>query len=81
MKNKKKNYCECLVCGCEFMITLGAVYLVQDEPTLADRLSCKAPTVFNAIDCPNCGCQMILKGRIPKVVINAKALPETPKGD
>lgn len=71
---RKKNYRECSVCGCEFQITLGAVYLAQDEPTLADCLSCKAPTIFNAIDCPNCSCQMILKSRLPKMA----ATPELP---
>lgn len=36
--------------------------------TVIDFLTGKKNTVFNAIDCPNCGCQIILKKRVPTMV-------------
>ncbi len=74
---KKKKYCECSVCGYEFFITSSSVYLAQNEPTIAEYLSGRTPAIFNATDCPNCSCQLILKDRVPKMV----EAPELPEGE
>lgn len=64
----EKN-CVCSVCGHEFAIMKDSVYLAQEKSTLFERMGGNEPTVFNAIDCPNCSCQMILKERVPKIVL------------
>lgn len=74
---KEKNRIECSVCGHKFPIEKKSVYQVQDQPSFSDLLTGKTPVIFNAIDCPECGCQMVLKGRIPAVVAQPEAEAET----
>jgi len=69
-----KNRCKCSVCGHKFAINKSSVYLTQETSTLADRLFGKTPNVFNAIDCPNCNCQMLLKERMPRLDLT-KVIP------
>lgn len=56
---------KCSVCGKRFMPYKESVYLASETPTFGTFFLTKAPTAYDAIDCPRCGCQKLLKIRIP----------------
>ena len=57
---------KCSVCGKRFAPCKESVYLASESTSLTDVFT-KAPRVYDAIDCPGCGCQILLKIRIPKI--------------
>lgn len=54
------------MCGFQIEIKKELVYTAVEPRSFADCLS-KPETKFSAIDCPNCGCQIMLAIRAPKV--------------
>ena len=58
---------KCCVCGMRFEPRKEAVYQVTESLSVAQVLTDAAKT-FDAMDCPRCGCQQVLKVRMPKVV-------------
>lgn len=56
----------CSVCGKWFKIFRTVTYQVRDDPHGLAVLT-NASTLKDAIDCPRCGCQHLLKVRVPKV--------------
>lgn len=61
----KKITCE--VCGCRLIPTKEAVYQTRSRLSLIAPLTGE-PSVFDTIDCPRCGCQILLKIRGPKYI-------------
>lgn len=67
--NKKKILCA--VCGAEMDLTAARHYVVRDGTTagLASALSSAEPVLYDAFDCPQCGCQNVMgerKRELPK---------------
>lgn len=57
---------QCKICGCEFAITKQERYIASDNDTVgfgAAFGSKREATIYDAFDCPNCGCQMIIQPR------------------
>ena len=61
-----KRKTRCSVCGCYFMPDKQTVYIVE-EPRSAIELITVAPMYFSAVDCPRCGCQILLASRAQRV--------------
>ena len=61
MKRKK-----CSVCGNKIKPVIGNTYLVR-EPLAPTQALTQAPKVFEAVDCPNCGHQILLAIRLPRI--------------
>lgn len=64
--NKVKGIHTCSVCGREFALTEEDHYIVRDvEKTgvLPALTGSDESELYDAIDCPHCGCQNILQGR------------------
>lgn len=57
---------KCIVCGKRFMPDKESTYLVCNPVTALSAL-CNTPNVHDAVDCPRCGCQQLLKIRVPKI--------------
>lgn len=57
---------KCSVCGNRFMLARTQVYRVTSPTTVLSQLVGTNET-HDAIDCPRCGCQMILHNRWPKI--------------
>lgn len=53
---------KCSVCGTLLNLTKDKIYLVKDVGILAGRY-----TLYDAIDCEQCGCQNVLKERRVRV--------------
>lgn len=60
----KKQVCK--VCNCNFDIKISKKYLVK----VVDFLGTK--NVFDAYDCPQCGCQQLISQRYLKVITTVK---------
>lgn len=58
---------KCSICKKRFHIEMFNVYQVNE--TVANIVGKYLPTdrVYDAIDCPSCGCQHLLKVRLPEV--------------
>ncbi len=54
---------KCSVCGKRFMPTKETTYLAKEGESVLSALS-KQADFFDAIDCPRCGCQTVLKKRM-----------------
>lgn len=55
---------KCIVCGKRFMPQMENVYRVIDQvPPL--KVITDVSHVYDAIDCPRCGCQVKLNIRLP----------------
>lgn len=56
---------KCKICGTEFPALVERHYIARDlEKTgLAAAFSSDEPALFDAFDCPNCGCQVIAQQR------------------
>jgi len=63
----KKHRCE--VCGKRLVINRETVYVVNTSSALTTAFG--TASYFNAVDCPQCGCQKILKQREMTVVQHA----------
>ena len=55
---------KCKVCGTRFVPCKHYVYLCA-EPKSAIQLICNDRKVYDAMDCPKCGCQTLLAPRLP----------------
>ena len=55
----EKDKRECNVCGNGIRLKKEEIYVIKNNTNIM------IPTLFNAIDCPFCGCQTILKRRYP----------------
>ncbi len=55
----------CEICGFEFDVNKENRYTAENEITcgVAEIIVSKEATLFDACDCPNCGCQHILQPR------------------
>lgn len=60
----KKQVCK--VCNCNFDIKISKKYLVK----VGDFLGTK--NIFDAYDCPQCGCQQLISQRYHKVITTVK---------
>ena len=58
---------KCKVCGMRLKPTKETAYQVVESLSVAQVLTNTAKT-FDAMDCPRCGCQLVLKVRMPKMV-------------
>lgn len=57
---------KCKVCGKRFMPCKGRTYLVQEKLTGLAALSA-TEKVYDAVDCPRCGCQHLMGTRVPNL--------------
>ena len=64
LKNKKLTKCQ--ICGMKFLPDKKDVYMVKQAATLSN-VFIGGGDIFDAIDCPTCGTQILLKTRIPKL--------------
>lgn len=58
---------KCNVCKYRFSLNKAMVKKVYEPNNLFDNLSGKQIKIYNATDCPNCGCQIILSPRLKEV--------------
>lgn len=57
---------KCGVCGTEFPAIRERHYIARDRAktgVVAALSSNDEPEIYDSFDCPNCGCQVIAKGR------------------
>lgn len=56
---------KCKVCGKEFEATTKGHYIARDniKQGAVTVLSSEEENLFDAFDCPHCGCQLIVQGR------------------
>lgn len=67
MFQRKKK---CGVCGCRVAPDKEKVYVAEEPRAFMETLT-KPPLRFDAIDCPRCGCQIMLTIRADRVNIAA----------
>ena len=60
---------KCKICGKRFALVKDRMYMVIEKPSL-DRLFSKSQMVWDAIDCPRCGCQVLVGNRLPPFAPN-----------
>lgn len=60
-----KGMITCAICGRDFALIAEETYIARDNTTrgLTTVVSDKEPQLYDAIDCPHCGCQTILQER------------------
>lgn len=63
-KGRVKMKTKCRVCGKRLMPTKETVYFVSPKLSVAEVLT-KKQTIYEACDCPRCGCQAVLGIREP----------------
>lgn len=51
----------CSICDCKFDIDKKKKYIVKRAALVGE------PILYDAIDCPNCGCQKILQTRMKSI--------------
>ena len=54
---------KCRVCGTRFYPYKENVYVVQEKDGIITGLTTPR-RMYNVIDCPKCGCQIVLKRRL-----------------
>lgn len=67
---KVKAITTCKICGRGFPLIIEEHYVARDPKSsgvIAALASTDKAYEYDAIDCPYCGCQNILRGRKPKV--------------
>lgn len=57
---------KCDVCGKRFIPRKEAVYQATEKLSVTEVLT-RVPKMVDATDCPRCGCQILLKIRMPIV--------------
>ena len=62
---------KCKVCGKRFTPTVERVYQASEEVTIFSALT-TAPRVYDVMDCPQCGCQQLLKVRMPRFNVGSE---------
>lgn len=60
----------CGVCGYRITPKKEEIYVAEEPRAFVDALT-KPPTRFNAMDCPRCGCQIMLAVRAPRTDLPA----------
>lgn len=65
MLTKKKT---CGVCGYRITPTKEEIYVAEEPRAFVEALT-TPPTRFNAMDCPRCGCQIMLAVRDDRINI------------
>lgn len=60
-----KGLMTCAICGREFALRAEEAYIARDDITrgIVTTVSNSEPKLYDAIDCPHCGCQTILQER------------------
>ena len=63
--NKVKGMTTCKICGRDFPLLSEDHYVAvdADKTGIAEVVSHTEPQLFDAIDCPHCGCQNVLQER------------------
>ena len=56
---------KCSICNYKFYIEKSKVKMVSESKGISGAIS--GNTLFDAIDCPKCGCQNILKVRLNEI--------------
>lgn len=59
---------KCKVCGYRFALAKENIYTAEEPRAFVETLS-KPPITFSAVDCPRCGCQIMLSVRAPRIDI------------
>ena len=59
MKKRK-----CKVCKVRFKITKKCVYIAKERPVFSVLAKAASVKTFDVIDCPSCGCQVVLGERL-----------------
>lgn len=72
MFQRKKK---CGVCGYRFTPKKEEVYTAEEPRAFVDCIS-KAPTRFSAVDCPECGCQIMLTVRAQRIAEPERNAPK-----
>ena len=57
----------CNICGHKFYLNKEMVKEVSESNSLLDNLSGKQIKIYNAADCPKCGCQIVLCPRLKEI--------------
>ena len=62
---KIKGMATCCVCGRDFPLITEESYIARDKKQvgLAPILNSEEPILYDAFDCPHCGCQNIMQER------------------
>lgn len=58
---------KCKVCGKRFSPDSKRLYQVTEAFSVSSLVTKPLNVVYDAMDCPRCGCQMVLNERKPKV--------------
>ena len=62
----------CGVCGRGTMPTAEMIYIAEEPRGVMEALT-QPPKLYNAMDCPCYGCQIVLNRRFPRVEVKPKA--------
>lgn len=67
MENKIKGLTACKVCGRDFPLIIEDHYTAKEAGKIgfAALAGGPAPILFDAFDCPHCGCQNVMQQRHP----------------
>ena len=68
MVSKKKI--KCRVCGYRFTPERESIYTAEEPRSMFEILTTQ-PVRFSAVDCQNCGCQIRLADRAPRIDLPA----------
>lgn len=60
--------CKCTVCRKRFVLNKENVYQASETLPFTKALS-EIARVYDVTDCPKCGCQVLLKIRMPKFTV------------
>ena len=58
---------KCKVCGARFALSKDTLYQVEQVVSVTQMLTASAQ-IYDAVDCPKCGCQLTLGVRLPRIV-------------
>lgn len=66
MENKIKGMTTCKICGRDFPLIIEDHYTAKEpDPTGLAALGGVPRKLFDAFDCPHCGCQNVMQQRYP----------------
>jgi len=76
MENKIKGMTTCKICGRDFPLIIEEHYVAKEPgATGLASLSGAPRKLFDAFDCPHCGCQNVMNGRYPLSDIMGQDFP------
>lgn len=70
---------KCKACGKEFEANLERHYVAKDNGPVGICLSGTEVNLYDAFDCPACGCQIIVQERKRDYIMNKTCTTETKK--